>query len=631
MLLRVYKMLRTTIGLPSVDRKVFPFRQRSVDTNALLKLAFTVFSTDPRITYSPASSWDLLREPGSTGPGSYFLLGPRNNGVVTFTFPQPSTTFQWWGWGYQRSDGDVAQICIDGGACQEYSYYNASTNGSENPRLLANIDGLSNSIHMIVMTNIEDQSVNAFGQMTVDRFILDNYEPSGGRYIVFSTDSEVIHSPSSSWSVLDEPGSAGCGTQFLLGARNNGVVKVTFPCSFFISSSCFIFTFWLRSVHSAAMVGVPTFRWRLGTAVDRFVLGGSILAPTFPSNTFISSVPLGFAYHAPMILGGNTPALEVLLDFGHPNVWVISDLCNSNNCAGHNKYVRGPGFQTLSIQDTAIYGNGGPDDTLVSWRVTDSVTWGDNTIAKTTFGASVEIPTSESLDGNFGMAKSAYAKCNGGEYNNFLENMYMQGDVVNAVIAFYQLDGSEGVPPGVSSEGSIGGLDANKFTGEVDWNQMNPQGQWESPACQRIVQASSFSSAIDATDLFNHPILLFDTGDPGLLTLPHDDWLILMSLLGAQGPDSNGNYLIPCESTMTWNFYGSQNRDYTFDLADTSSNNGNGFCNPLANDGGSIPTWVTGTPCFYKYYLAFHYTANMMGFAERNLGASAAESNPYIS
>ncbi|KZT51843.1 hypothetical protein CALCODRAFT_112758 [Calocera cornea HHB12733] len=48
---------------------------------------YTVFSTDPHIVYEPAGSWNLLGEPGSTGCGSQFLLGARDNASVSFTFP----------------------------------------------------------------------------------------------------------------------------------------------------------------------------------------------------------------------------------------------------------------------------------------------------------------------------------------------------------------------------------------------------------------------------------------------------------------------------------------------------------------------------------------------------------------
>ncbi|EJU04501.1 acid protease [Dacryopinax primogenitus] len=372
--------------------------------------------------------------------------------------------------------------------------------------------------------------------------------------------------------------------------------------------------------------------------VDRFIVdvsnhsAGRPTAPIFPANTVLSTVPLQLSYIAPITLGGNEPALEVLLDAGAPDVWVDSVFCTGTNCNGHNKYHPGPKFVNLSIKDTEIYGGGGPDETFITWRVNDSVTFGDITIPTTTLGAAVRIGPDQSYDGNFGIAKAYYAQCSYSNiYPNFVENMYLQGIIKNPVIAFYQLDGSESVPSGVVSQASIGGLDANKFTGQVDWIPMGPQFMWTNPTSTRWVQASPSATVQDATEEFNHPAITFDTGDPGLLGLPHDDWVTLMSLLGAEGPDSNGNYLIPWESTMTWNFYGSQMRNYTFNLADTTTDNGSGFCNPSANDAGDTTNWITGAPFLHQYYIAFHYAANLMGFATRNLGASAAHSSPYFS
>ncbi|KZT51842.1 acid protease [Calocera cornea HHB12733] len=372
--------------------------------------------------------------------------------------------------------------------------------------------------------------------------------------------------------------------------------------------------------------------------VDRFVLDGADaapappVAPTFAADTFIATVPLGFSYHVPIVLGGNQPPLEVLLDTGAPDVWVMSVFCTQDACQGHNQYHPSASFVNLSIEDTESFGDGGPANTFESWRVNDTLTFGDITTPQTTFGAAVQIPTSgEGLDGNVGMAKVFYAQCgNSGNYANFVETMFLQGIIKNPVLAFYQLDGTEDVPPGVVSQGAIGGLDANKFTGEVDWIPMGPQEMWTNPTSKRWVQASPSSDTIDATEQFTHPAITFDTGDPGLLGLPHNDWLTLMSLLGAQGPDSNGNFIIPCDSTMTWNFFGTQMRNYTFNLADTTSDNGSGFCNPSANDAGDTTNWITGVPFIDQYYIAFHYAANLMGFATRNLGASAAGSSPYL-
>ncbi|EJU04507.1 hypothetical protein DACRYDRAFT_105564 [Dacryopinax primogenitus] len=154
---------------------------------------------------------------------------------------------------------------------------------------------------------------------------------------------------------------------------------------------------------------------------------------------------------------------------------------------------------------------------------------------------------------------------------------------------------------------------AMKFTGAVDWIPIGTQFMWTNPASTRFVQASSSSSAT-----------LTSSGSP------HDDWLVLMNLLGAQGPDSAGNYLIPCGSQMTWNFAGTEGRNYTFSLIQDGTNDGTGFCQPAANDAGDTTNWITGVPFLDQYYIAFHYEANTVGFATRNLGASAASSAPFI-
>jgi hypothetical protein len=138
-------------------------------------------STDSHFTYAPASSWSILSVTGSSGCGSEFLLGPRNPGIVTFVFPQASTLFQWWG--YQRSDGGKASICVDGAtgsACSTANYFNASTDGSEPPRLLFSMTGLSNFPHTVIITNIADPTFNnQFGQLTVDRITISGTSAEG--------------------------------------------------------------------------------------------------------------------------------------------------------------------------------------------------------------------------------------------------------------------------------------------------------------------------------------------------------------------------------------------------------------------------------------------------------------------
>lgn len=78
-----------------------------------------------------------------------------------------------------------------------------------------------------------------------------------------------------------------------------------------------------------------------------------------------------------------------------------------------------------------------------------------------------------------------------------------------------------------------------------------------------------------------------------LLQVPSDDWITLTTLTGAQ-QDANANWLFPCAATLTWNFNGSTNRNYTVVLSDQSTAqtiNGTRFCAALANDSGDVQNW----------------------------------------
>lgn len=79
-------------------------------------------------------------------------------------------------------------------------------------------------------------------------------------------------------------------------------------------------------------------------------------------------------------------------------------LCHS---AGHHDYTpSSQHFFNLSKQDTVFYGSGGPANEMSTWRINDTIAFGNITIDSTTFGAAFAIPSQgEGLDGNFGMAR----------------------------------------------------------------------------------------------------------------------------------------------------------------------------------------------------------------------------------
>lgn len=122
-----------------------------------------------------------------------------------------------------------------------------------------------------------------------------------------------------------------------------------------------------------------------------------------------------FSYHVPLVLGAQSPLNggdsstqnQILFDAGATGAWVVWIGCTESQCQGHNDYYpSSQNFYNSTIQDKEAYGSGGPANTLGTWRVNDTVTFGNVTIPSTTFGAAFELPKGgESLDGNFGMAR----------------------------------------------------------------------------------------------------------------------------------------------------------------------------------------------------------------------------------
>lgn len=490
------------------------------------------------VTLSPANSWATIDANGALSGGAVFLTANQDQGQVTFVFPTPSQTFQYWA--YPRSGGGLASVSIDGVTVGQADFFGHGTTGNEPPMLVFSVDNLTNGVHTVVITNLLDPRVGHFDQLNVAKFVLNGPIPSPR----------------------------------------------------------------------------PT-------------------PPSFPSNTHLAEGPLEFSYHVFLALGADSPlnggsghTVDVLFDTGASAAWVDWVGCADPDCGGsHHRFTpSSQHFRNLSIQDT-LFGS------IQTWRVNDTMTLGSLSIPDSTFGAAFVLDA-ESLDGNFGMAKSY---CNGQlcvSYPNFIENSFEQGLLAAPALSFYQLAPDDQPASGVSSKVAVGGVDRNKFTGSMDWIPLTADSMWQVPWSRRFV--SSAAGTVDATLQFNHEIMTFDTGDPGLLGIPSDDWLTLTALIGAF-QDSGGNWLFPCAARLVWNFNGSTNRNYTVVLSDQSTSvnvNGTNFCVPLANDSGNVQNWITGAPFLDQFYISFYYGQRgigaSLGFGTKNLGATAATSSPVV-
>jgi hypothetical protein len=136
-------------------------------------VAVDFVSTDGYFSYSPTTPgvWSEFSIGIGSGCGSKTAIGPDGEGSFTFTFPQASTSFEWFG--FPGTTAGAVIVCFDGktgSSCDTVSYFNAAGGPIVS---LYRKTGLSNAAHTVTVTNIPDSSNgNQYGQLTLDKVVL---------------------------------------------------------------------------------------------------------------------------------------------------------------------------------------------------------------------------------------------------------------------------------------------------------------------------------------------------------------------------------------------------------------------------------------------------------------------------
>jgi hypothetical protein len=129
----------------------------------------------------------------------------------------------------------------------------------------------------------------------------------------------------------------------------------------------------------------------------------------------------------------------VMLDTGASGAWTDWIGCSDLQCGGvYSRYVPSSAMYNFTIEDATSYAAG---DMFSSWRVNDTVAWG-NVTAVSTFGAAYHMTNNSfysNIDGNFGMAKSYFVAKECTVYPNFIEAAYLSGAIKNPVLALFQV------------------------------------------------------------------------------------------------------------------------------------------------------------------------------------------------
>jgi hypothetical protein len=132
----------------------------------------------------------------------------------------------------------------------------------------------------------------------------------------------------------------------------------------------------------------------------------------------------------------NLGLVSVLLDTGASGAWVDWVGCTEPTCtSSHRQYTPSATFYNYTIEDDAYYGPGGPSNEFRSYRVNDTVAFG-NVSTITPFGATLDmVPWTQ--DGNFGMAKALFVAGACVIYPNFVEVAYVNGQIKAPVLSFF--------------------------------------------------------------------------------------------------------------------------------------------------------------------------------------------------
>lgn len=321
-------------------------------------------------------------------------------------------------------------------------------------------------------------------------------------------------------------------------------------------------------------------------------------------------------YYGIIHIGTPPQEFQVIFDTGSSNLWVPSTQCKLTNiaCLLHNKYdAKSSTTYVADGQEFAIqYGSG----SLSGYCSSDSVEVAGVWVENQKFAEAIEEPgitfVAAKFDGILGLGYPTIA-VNG--WAPPINNMMSQGVLTEGLFAFY-LNRTPNAPDG--GELSIGGVDTSRFTGDFNWNEVTRQAYWQIKMDKFEVQGKNVTSCDSSAGCQ----VIIDSGT-SLLALPTDLAEAVNHAIGAF-KFLNGEYIVPCrhmdtmpniDFTLNSVVYTLTPQDYVMKIeAEGSTQCISGFMGmdipPPAG-----PLWILGDVFMGKYYTAFDFDKNRVGFA----------------
>lgn len=308
-------------------------------------------------------------------------------------------------------------------------------------------------------------------------------------------------------------------------------------------------------------------------------------------------------YYGEITIGTPGQKFNVIFDTGSSDLWVASSNCDSS-CGRHAEYNSAKS-STYIANGTAFdiqYGSG-PVSGYVSIdnTATAGVQVKDQVFAEVTDAAGLGLAYKlGKFDGILGLA---FPIISVNKAPTVFENMFTQGVVESNVFSFYL-----GKESGEKGELLLGGIDSDKYTGDINYVPLSSATYWEYKLDGLVVDGVTYGAGDKA---------IMDSGT-SILTGPSDVVTKLAESMGAKAINKS-EYMVKCDTpnlpTLTYTL---NNIEYTLTSDDYLIPDGDmcllgmmGMDIPRPNG----PLWIMGDVFMRKYYTVFDVGNKQVGIA----------------
>lgn len=353
---------------------------------------------------------------------------------------------------------------------------------------------------------------------------------------------------------------------------------------------------------------------KAGLLNEKYLKAGMLDVPAGPPRVYLGGSKTNVVindysnaqYYGPISIGTPAQNFEVIFDTGSSNLWVPASNCSDcgskpkfNSGASSTYHANGEAFHIL-------YGSG----PVSGYVGVDNVQVGSLTAKDVEFALITDVAglgpafSIGKFDGILGLA---FETISVDHLPPVFVDMVKQGVVEAPVFGVYLSDAT-----GTPGELTLGGTDSSHYTGSLNWVPLSSETYWEVALTSMTISGSSVTKVTKA---------VLDTGT-SLLAGPVDEVKAIAAKVGAKPFFLNPNeFTIDCSKIdslpdiviefggQTFTLTG---KDYTINVENVECLFGMTGINIPAPAG---PLWILGDVFIRKYYTAFDYGNQRLGFA----------------